>query len=258
MKAIKGLLIDLDGVLYVGDKAIAGALETLEECDRLGLPVRFVTNTTTRTAGEVVEKLQGLGFTVSPGEIFSAVSATVDALRREKDGNPTVELVVRESILPEFETFPRDDEKPDFVVVGDIGAAWSYPLMNRVFRQLMTGAELLSMHKNKFFQTHDGLSLDIGAFVEGLEFVTGKTARIIGKPSREFFEAGLRSLGLAAHEVAMVGDDIDSDVGGAQSAGLQGILVQTGKYRQEIANQSEIQPELVLSSIAELPSRIAD
>lgn len=254
---IHGLLIDLDGVLYVGDRPIEGAREALDELAGRGIDRRFVTNTTTRTADEVVAKIRKLGFEVAPEEVFSAVTATRTFLRGVEGGPPSVHLLVRDSVKVEFEEFPQDRENPDFVVVGDIGAAWSYELMNRAFRQLMNGAELVAMHRNRFFETEDGLRLDIGAFVAGLEAVTGKQARIIGKPSPEFFRLGLDALGLPAGEVAMVGDDIDSDVGGARDAGLGGILVRTGKYREEYVASSEVEPDAVLDSIADLPGWLA-
>ena len=251
---IQALVIDLDGVLYVGDQAIPGAADALAQLAARGLARRFITNTTTRTPGEVVAKLNSLGFAVDPDEIFSPVTATQFFLRTRRNGEPSVHLLVRDSIRCEFEEFPKDEESPDFVVVGDIGAAWSYPLLNRAFRQLIAGAELIAMHKNKFFQVEDGLILDIGAFVAGLEYVTGHTARIMGKPSLDFFRLGLDSLGLPPASVAMVGDDIDSDVGGGQAAGMGGILVKTGKFRKSYAESSNIQPDAIIDSIADLPA----
>ncbi len=187
---IEGLLIDLDGVLYIGDKEVSGARGALADLRERGLECRFVTNTTTCTAAEVGDKLERLGFDASPEEVFSAVTATVDFLRGNEAGEKGVRLLVSDSVRGEFAEFPHDRERPGFVVVGDIGAAWSYPLMNEAFRYLNEGAELIAMHRNKFFQTEDGLRLDIGAFVAGLEFVTGQEARLIGKPSPDFFRLG--------------------------------------------------------------------
>jgi len=255
--SIQGLLIDLDGVLYVGGQAIPGAREALEQFEEMGIACRFVTNTTTRTAEEVADKLADLEFSVALGDIFSPVVATQRFLEKQKGGKPRVHLIVRDSLLSAFEAFPKDDAQPDYVIVGDIGAAWSYPLMNTAFRQVMNGAELIAMHRNKFLQGEDGLQLDIGAFVAGLEFVTGQSARIIGKPSPEFFRLGIASLGLPAERVAMVGDDIDSDIGGGQSAGLTGIQVRTGKFRQAYADESDVEPDVILDSIADLPGWIS-
>lgn len=255
MQDIKGILFDLDGVLYVGDQVIAGANETLDYCRSYHLPFRFITNTSTRTAADVANKLIRLGIEVNEDEIFSAVSATREFLLAR--GNPSVNLLIRDAAKSEFSQFPQHSEQPDYVVVGDIGAAWDYELLNNVFRQLMGGAELIAMHMNKFWQGESGLQMDIGAFVAGLEFVSGKQARVIGKPSADFFNLATDALGLPAEQVLIVGDDIENDIGGGQAAGLQGALVKTGKYRAAFAEQSEVTPDAVIDSIANLPELLS-
>lgn len=249
---IKGILFDLDGVLYVGNKAVDGAENTLANLKRRQIPYRFITNTTTRIASDVASKLQSLGFAVDADEIFSAVTATRNFLNRQ--GTPRVHLLTRESIRAEFTEFRQNVNLPDFVIVGDIGAAWNYELLNRVFNELMQGAELIAMHMNKYWQTEKGLQMDIGAFVAGLEFVTGKQATVIGKPSQAFFQLATDALGLEPEQVLIVGDDIENDIAGGQAAGLRAVLVKTGKYRDEIMRQSEITPDAVIDSIADLPA----
>jgi len=260
---IRGLLIDLDGVLYVGKETVPGAREALQRLTDAGLPVRFLTNTTTKTAQEVASKLEKLGFRINERDIFSAVTATRAYLTSQRgDGPlPSLHLLVRQSIMSEFAGFPHasletGDGAPDFVVVGDIGAAWSYPLLNTVFNELMSDAKLVAMHRNKYWQTPDGLRMDIGAFVTGLEYVSGREAVVIGKPSADFFRLAVDSLGVPPGNIAMVGDDIETDVGGGQAAGVNGILVKTGKYRPETATRSRVQPELTLNSIADLPDEL--
>ena len=253
-RKIRGLLIDLDGVLYVGDRAIDGAREALQTLTDQGIARRFVTNTTTRSAADLVAKLDRIGIPIEPDEVFSALTATRLFLRGYGNGTPSIHLVVRDAVSHEFDEFPRNHQDPDFVVFGDIGAAWSYPLLDEAFRQLMQGAELIAMHRNKFFESEDGLHLDIGAFVAGLEFVTGHQARVIGKPSTDFFRLGIASLGLPPDEIAMIGDDIDSDVGGGQAVGLAGVLVRTGKYRASYVGESPVRPDATLDSIADLPA----
>ncbi|MGB0372270.1 MAG: TIGR01458 family HAD-type hydrolase [Opitutales bacterium] len=250
---ISGLLVDLDGVLYVGGEVIPGAIEALDKLREQRIPFRFVTNTTTRTAESLVRKLGRLGFSVAPEEIFSAVTATLGYLKSQSEELPSVHAVVRDSVLPEFRDFPRDDESPDFVVVGDIGASWSYGLMNRIFRQLNAGARLLAMHRNRFFLSEDGLCVDIGCFVAGLEHVSGQEAIVIGKPNRAFFETASNSLGCPLSEIAMIGDDLVSDVGAAQALGMKGIQVRTGKFSEEQLEQSGVTPDALVDSIAGLP-----
>ncbi len=252
---VAGLMIDLDGVLYVGDRPVPGAREALEAITAAGIPCRFLTNTTTRGAAAVSDKLHGLGFPIEDASIFSAVSATLGYLRDQPEP-PSIHPVVRDSILPEFREFARDDERPDFVIIGDIGAAWSYALMNQIFRQLDRGSRLLAMHRNRYFQTEEGLSVDIGCFVAGLEAVSGQQAIVIGKPSPDFFRTCLDSLELKAEEVVMIGDDIESDVGAAQACGIRGALVKTGKFRPGQLDDSEVDPDALLGSFAELPAAL--
>lgn len=250
LEGIKGILFDLDGVLYVGEQPIEGAQVTLERLKRNDIPCRFITNTSTRTAHDVADKLRAMGFDIKDEEIFSAVSATRDYLRQH--GAPSVHLLIRESARSEFADFPQGVAAPDYVVVGDIGAAWNYELLNQVFNELIGGAELIAMHKNKFWQTEHGLQMDIGAFVAGLEFVSGKEATIIGKPSADFFRLATDSLELSTSEVMVVGDDIENDVGGGQAVGLTGTLVRTGKYRADVVQSSGVSPDIVIDSIADV------
>ena len=250
-ETIKAILFDLDGVFYVGGKVIPGAAEALDWVRSEGIPCCFITNTTTKTVHEVAEKLRGFGFRIPDDSIFSAITATRDFLREQ--GKPSVDLLVRDSVKPEFEEFPQDSATPDYVVVGDIGAAWDYPLMNRVFNELMRGAKLVAMHKTRYWQTEEGLCMDIGGFVAGFEYVSGQEALIMGKPSLSFFEYARKSLGVPATNVMMIGDDIENDVGGGQAAGFTGVLVKTGKFRLQMLETSDVDPDAILASIADLP-----
>ena len=251
LDSIQGVLFDIDGVLYVGKEVIPGAIETVALLRQRGLPLRFITNTTTESHQGLHSRLTALGFNVSAGEILSAVSAAIVALRRMK--NPRCLFVVDDRVRGDFAEFTADEKFPDVVVVGDIGNRWSYDLLNELFGLVRKGAHLIALHKNRFWQTEKGLQMDIGAFVTGIEYATGKRATIMGKPSPAFFNIALHELGLPPHHVAIVGDDIDSDIGGGQDAGMRGILVQTGKYREDYARESAIKPDLLLPSVAELP-----
>jgi len=254
LKDIHGLLIDLDGVLYVGETPVPGARDLLNRLSAAQISRRYLTNTTTRTAPAIIQKLHRLGFDVHEGEIFSPITATIQYLSHL--GTPSVNPIVRDSVLSAFNDFPQNTEKPDYVVIGDIGAAWSYPLVNTIFNQLHSGAKLIAMHKNKFFQAEEGLQVDIGAFVAGLEYVSGQKAKVIGKPSRDFFNLALESLNLPASRVAMIGDDIETDVGGGKESGLHGVLVKTGKYRKGCEENAKFLPDCTIDSFSDLLSCI--
>ncbi len=251
---IRGLLLDMDGVLYVGDKLIEGANETLGDLRKNGIPLKFITNTTTRTPRELITKLKHLGIGVTQDEVFTAVSATLQYLSAR--GHPSCYLLLRECIKPMFEAFKEDPIAPDYVVIGDIGASWNYETLNSVFNMLMRGSRLICMHRNKYWQGEEGLLMDIGAFVAALEYVSSKEALVIGKPSPAFFQQAIDSLGLDRRHVAIVGDDIDSDIGGGQASRIRGILVKTGKYREAYAVRSSVKPDFIIDSIASLPALI--
>jgi HAD superfamily hydrolase (TIGR01458 family) len=143
------------------------------------------------------------------------------------------------------------------VIVGDLGERFDYAALNRAFRLLMDGAELVALQKNRFWRTPDGLSLDAGPFVAALEYATGQEAVVVGKPARAFFSTVLDDLGVPAADAVMVGDDVESDIGGALGAGLRAILVQTGKYRRDRVEASGIAPTATTASIADVPALLA-
>jgi HAD superfamily hydrolase (TIGR01458 family) len=251
-------LLDLDGTLYAGGAAIAGAPEVLTRLRARGVPFRLVTNTTSRSRRMLVDRLRGYGFVVEPEEIFTATLAG-GALAREA-GHRVVAPFLPPAALEDLAALqlsggtagaPRG--RPDAVLLGDLGAGWSYALLQEAFEYLMDGAALIALSRDRYFQREDRLALDAGPFVAALEYATSRTATVAGKPSAAFYAAALGSLGPAgAGPAVMVGDDLWSDVEGAQRAGLAGWLVRTGKFREETLRGSGIVPDRVLESVAAL------
>ncbi len=254
LSSIKGILFDLDGVLYVGSKAIEGAVATIGKIRASGILCRFVTNTSTLSLISLQQKINALGFSIPTNEIISAPQATLLYLKRQHD--PVCRFLLAEDVKKDFKEFRQSDTAADYILVGDIGNAWSYQLLNEIFNCLVNGAKLIAIHKNRFWQTEYGLQMDIGGFIEGLEYASGVKAMIIGKPSADFFQIVLDDIGLRPGEVAIIGDDIDADVGGGQQAGLKGILVKTGKYRQSYTEASTVKPDLIIDSIINLHSEL--
>ncbi len=249
---VKGLLIDLDGTLYTNNGPIKGAREALERLDRAGIAYRYITNATHKPRREIAVHLKTLGFPAEEGRIFTPATAAVEMLQGEGVG---CYPLVAESLLEDLEGIPTTDDSPGCVLVGNLGEGFTYGRLNAAFRHLMAGAELIALLKNRYWQTASGeLSLDAGPFVAALEHASGKRATGVGKPERAFFELALKDLGLPPKMVAMVGDDPELDVGGAQAAGLRGILVKTGRYRP--GAESPTRPDLVLESVAQLPEAL--
>lgn len=241
------MLIDLDGTLYIGGSPIEGARTALERIERAGVPFRFVTNTTRMSRKEVSRGLEGMGFPSSQRLIFTPATAANAML-----AGRSVRAFVAGELLGDLSGLDLSGERPEYVLVGDLGSGFTYELLNEAFRCLMDGAELVALQKNRYWQREDGLYLDAGAFVAALEYASGRDARVIGKPELDFFGAALLELGLQRNEAVMVGDDAEVDVAGAKAAGLKGVQVRTGKYQEG----AESGADLVIESFAELPEAL--
>lgn len=253
---IQLLIFDLDGTLYIEQQVIAGAIDTIQQLRQNNYLLRFMTNTTTKSHEQLLAQLQGFGFDVYADELLSAPQAAKHYLLQQQQQlvrNIRLWPVVSENILSDFTEFEFDMTHPDYVLLGDIGESWSLALINKLFKVLSSGAQLIALHQNKFWQRQDGLHVDIGFFVAGLEFVTAKPAIVMGKPSAGFFQQVLRNAGCTASQTLLIGDDIDTDIAGAQAVGMQAALVKTGKYRAEYAAQSAIHPNYLLNTLSDLP-----
>jgi len=252
---VEALLLDLSGVIYVQDEAVPGAAEALSRFRDDGVPLRLVTNTTMRPRRSILERLERLGIEADPAELLTP--ATLAARRCAEAGYESVSLVVLDDLREDLEGIAEGEGSVDAVVVGDLGDSWDYAVLNRAFRQVMDGADLIALQRNRYWETADGLSLDAGPFVTAIEYATGREADVVGKPAPSFFELALSDLGVTADRVAMVGDDVEADVGGAIDAGLAGILVRTGKYREDLVRDSGIEPTATVDSIADVPALIS-
>lgn len=249
---VEALLIDLDGVLYVGEAPVAGAAEAVASLRAGGRALRFVTNTTARSRAQTLDKLRRLGFDVAEQELVTP--AALARRRCEQRGHTRVALIMNDDVKADFGGLEQTDREPDAVIMGDLGEAFGFAILNRAFRMVIGGAELIALQKNRFWLTPDGLSLDAGPFVAAIEYAAETEAVVVGKPSASFFELVLGGLAVEPDRALMVGDDIESDIGGAQAAGLAGVLVRTGKYREDFVAASGVRPAATIESIAELPA----
>jgi HAD superfamily hydrolase (TIGR01458 family) len=253
MSAIAGLLVDIDGVLTVSWEALPGIPEAFARLRSRGIPMRLATNTTTRTRSEIAGLLGGLGIEVDAAEILTAPGATAGFLRREYPEARCL-LINEGDLFDDLAGVELVDEGPiDVVLFGGAGPTFSYQVLNRAFRELSAGAALVVMHRNLSWRTSAGMQLDSGAFIAGLEVATGVEATVVGKPSPAFFASALQAVGLPADQVAMVGDDVVSDVLAAQSVGMTGILVRTGKFHPESLHGLSDQPDVILESFRYVP-----
>lgn len=249
---------DLDGTLYRGDAAIPGAVALLGRLRDAGVPFRCLSNTSSRPRSAILARLRDYGFDIREDELLTATLAAADLLRSRGCRRllPLVSAAATAD-LAGFELVGGTSGAPsgpaDAVLIGDLGDGWSDALMQEAFHAVRGGAEFVAVSRDRYWRRGEALIMDCGAYVAGLEYATGRSAMIAGKPSPVFYAAALTSLGdLPAAQVAMVGDDPWSDVAGAQAAGMQGWFVASGKADAAALAASGVRPDRALGSVAEL------
>jgi len=228
---IRAVFFDLSGVLYEDNAPYPGAVELVARLQESGVPLRFLTNTSTKDHQQVYAQLQQMGFVLDSEQLFTAVDAVIHHLKKHRLTAFCLNHPNIDQSLSDF--WPEtDSDIPDTVVVTDAAEDFEYHRLNRAFQYLMQGAELIAIGDNKYFQRDGELCLDAGPFIHALAYAADVSAHIMGKPATEFFHSAVDTLGLQASEVLMIGDDVQADIAGAQHAGLQACLVKTGKYRE--------------------------
>jgi phospholysine phosphohistidine inorganic pyrophosphate phosphatase len=254
---MRGILFDLDGVIYNSETVIEGAAETIAWVQNKNIPHLFVTNTSSRSRNVLLEKLHCFGIHTELDSILTPCNAAAEWLRTRSDGMTA--LFVSPKSRAEFAGIPCLDDAAEtgarYVVIGDLGDGWTFRTLNRAFRLLHSQPDsvIIALGMTRFWFAEDGVRLDTAPFVTALEHATGKKAQVFGKPSQSFFLAAMNRLALPASEIVMVGDDIVTDIAGAQQTGLHTVLVRTGKFRPSDL-EGTVAPDGVLNSVRDLPS----
>jgi HAD superfamily hydrolase (TIGR01458 family) len=248
------ILVDVDGVLHVSGAPIAGAASAVRRLREAGHRLRFVTNTTTSSRSQVVEQLREMKIELDDDELQTTGVVAARTLKGKR-----VLALTMPGILEDLGGLQLVGMNVDAVLIGgadegeETGRIFSYLNLNRAFHELDAGADLYCLHKNRWWQTADGARLDAGAFVAGLEYAADTEATVLGKPSAAYFAAALEAINAEAELTWMVGDDLETDCLGAHRHGMKTILVRTGKFRPDEVERSRVQPDGIVSSIAQLP-----
>jgi HAD superfamily hydrolase (TIGR01458 family) len=253
------ILLDVDGVLHVSGEPIPGAADAVRRLRANGHRLRFVTNTTIRSRSQLAELLRANGIEIEDEEVQTAANAAVRALRGKR-----VLALTMHALVHDLEGLDLVGEEADAVLIGgadetpETNLVFSYMNLARAFAELELGADLYCLHRNRWWQTKHGPLLDSGAFVAGLEYAAQVEAVVLGKPSPAYFEAALEALDADPEMTWMVGDDLESDIAGAQGMGMRTVLVRTGKFRPDAVERSRVQPDGIVSSLAHLPDWIEE
>lgn len=246
---VRGFLFDLDGVLKYRGRAIPGAVETLQALRERGLVVRYLTNSTLMSRRSCAEHLRSAGFAAEPAEVVTASYATARYLRALRPRSCWVLLDPECDGVEEFADFVQDEERPEYLVVGDYRDGFNFASLNRALRVLRNGAKFIAMHYEELTDTSmEEPELTVGSWAQMLERASGVPALCIGKPNRYVFELALDGTGLRPGEVVMVGDRMSTDIAGARDAGLRAALVRTGEFdERDLAGK--LQPDWVFDSV---------
>jgi HAD superfamily hydrolase (TIGR01458 family) len=252
MKKFKPLLIDFDGVIKIGYEIAPDAKNFFDFIESNLIPACILSNSTLRTAELMKDFLKQRGLEINI-PAFTAFDVTLEFV---KQNYTKVKVYCRDYLLHHFEGL-NTDSNPQAVVIGDIGNRWNYETMNEIFNYVMNGADIVAMHKNKFWQPEGKLILDAGTFISAIEFATDKQAIVIGKPSPLYFKTALKKIGFSSDsDFVMIGDDIENDVLAAQKIGGKGILILTGKTKTIDVKNGK--PNFIVNSLTEIISLLSN
>jgi HAD superfamily hydrolase (TIGR01450 family) len=261
--AVGGVLFDIDGVLVTSWQPIPGAAETLAVLAEHRIACSYLTNTTTRTRAQIAEAMSAAGMTVRPDEVITAAVLTADHVRARYPGARCV-LINNGDITEDMSGLDIIDiaevrDAPDVVLLGGAGPEFSHLTLSRVYEWMTRDVPVIAMHRSTAWKTSDGLRIDTGMYLIGMEQASGRQVTSVGKPAPAGFLAAATRLGVDCEEMYMVGDDLNNDVLAAQVVGMTGVLVRTGKFRQDIldrwaADEFAMQPSQVIDSVADLPA----
>jgi HAD superfamily hydrolase (TIGR01450 family) len=265
--AIGGVLFDIDGVLVTSWKPIAGASKTLRTLSDNQIACSYLTNTTTRTRVQIAELLTEAGMAVRADEVITAAVLTAEYVRNRypdarcflvNSGQIAEDMPGIDIVYSSEFSGPKAPETPDVVLLGGAGPEYSHLTLSWVYDWMAQGVPVVAMHRSTAWTTTDGLRVDTGMYLIGMEETSGRKATAVGKPAPEGFLAAASRLGVDPDEMYMVGDDLNNDVLAAQVVGMVGVLVRTGKFRQDTldrwaADEYAMQPNHVIDSVAVLP-----
>jgi HAD superfamily hydrolase (TIGR01458 family) len=247
------VLLDLDGTVYVGTRPLPGAVAAVASLRALGMAVRFVTNTDSVTAAALVDRLAGMGIGAGAAEVLTPVVLAQQLLGEL--GSPRLVMVASPGIRQLLgRLLAAPGEPATHVLVCDPSYGATYQELDEAFRAVRAGAELVATQLARVAHRDDGEHLDTGGFVRLLEYATGQRARVLGKPSPDFFRLAVGRAGVAPQRAVMVGDDLAADVAGAQAVGMRGVLVRTGKGGDPHPDAATTTPDATIDSLAALPS----
>ncbi len=250
MKNVDTIIFDLNGTLYEKGIVIEGVSDTLRKLRNKGFKFNFITNTDGRRIEDVYNRLLNMGLEINSEELFTPVTAA--KLFIEQNTNKTFYLLVHDEVLEDLNHANINEKNPDYIIIGDFRDKMSYDEINKVFRMIKGGSRMIALSKTLSYIGVDGYSINTGAFVKMFEAACDKEAILMGKPSKDYFYLALDRTGSKPENTLIIGDDITTDVLGANKINATGVLVKTGCFCEESLNNSFVKPDYIIENVNQL------
>lgn len=243
------ILIDLDGVLRLDKEPAPHIEEFFEYLKKSKRKACILSNSTLSTANDVRTFFEFNGIHTNIPILTASEAAAMYARSRYR----RVAVYCTDHIKTLFNGI-LDYEHPQAIIIGDYGKKWDFTTMNEIFKKVHEGAEIIAMHKNRYWKTaEDGKLMDVGPFVVAIEYAANKPSTLIGKPSPLYFSSALNLLGFdLSQKFLMLGDDMETDIQAAKNLGADSILIYTGKTQYPLPSDSVIKPDFEAMNLLEV------
>ncbi len=253
---LKGLIIDMDGVLWHDSEPIGDLSKVFAKIDELGLKFILATNNSSRTVEEYHQKLSGFGVELKDWQIINSAQAVGIYLSDLYPEGCQIYVVGQPSLKKTLESYGltvvSENELEAQVVVASMDFGLNYNKLKHATLLIRSGCDFIGTNPDATFPTPEGLLPGSGAFIGALEIASGKKARIIGKPEPLLYQMALKRLELKAEETLAVGDRLETDIAGAQAAGIHTAMVLSGVSTKEQAEKFNPQPEFIVRDLTAL------
>ena len=254
LEQIRHILADMDGVIYRGDEPLPGATAFVRWLDRQGIGLLYITNNSTRTPQQYVEKLARMDILAQEEQILTSSLATRAYLEAQSAPGSSMYLIgehgLKEALFGDGHFIPEETE-PDYVVVG-LDSHLSYEKLRRATLAIRRGARFIGSNPDRTFPSPKGIVPGAGTILAALEASTDVPPTVIGKPERWMMEEAIRRLGADPTTTAILGDRLETDILGGQRLGLTTLMVLTGVHKREAIENSTIKPDLVFENLVAL------
>ena len=252
LRARKGFICDMDGVIYLGNQLLPGVREFVNWLNENGKQFLFLTNSSERSPKELRQKLQRMGLDIDEEHFYTSALATAAFLKKQAPGCTAFVIGAPGLLNALYDVgVTMNDVDPDYVIVGET-ASYNYEVITKAVRLVLNGARLIATNSDLTGPTEFGIAPACRSLVAPIELATGKKAYFMGKPNPLMMRTGLHLLGVHSEEAAMVGDRMDTDVIAGMESGLATVLVLSGCTSRADVNDYPYRPTYILNGVGEI------